>query len=76
DGASRGIADGDRILLSTPRASLKVRAHLTEVVPRGVVSFYHAWPDADANMLIAPDYLDPLSGYPGFKSLLCQVEKI
>jgi len=76
DGASRGIADGDGILLSTPRASLKVRAHLTEVVPRGVVSFYHAWPDADANMLIAPDYLDPLSGYPGFKSLLCQVEKI
>jgi len=76
DGAARGISDGDMISLSTPRASLKVRAHLTEVVPPGVVSFYHAWPEADANVLIAPDYLDPLSGYPGFKSQLCQVEKI
>ncbi|RJR47472.1 MAG: hypothetical protein C4576_09630 [Desulfobacteraceae bacterium] len=76
DGAERGISDGDMITLSTPRASLKVRAHLTEIVPPGVVNFYHAWPEADANVLIAPDYLDPLSGYPGFKSQLCQVEKI
>jgi anaerobic selenocysteine-containing dehydrogenase len=76
DAASRGISEGDWISLSTSRASLKVRAHLTEVVPPGVVSFYHAWPGADANLLIAPDYQDPISGYPGFKSLLCQVQKI
>jgi anaerobic selenocysteine-containing dehydrogenase len=75
DAAGRGIADGDRVSLSTQRGSLAVRAHLTEVVAPGVVNFYHAWPDADANMLIPPDYLDPLSGYPGFKSLLCEVSK-
>lgn len=75
DAASRGIGAGDRVTLSTPRGSLTVKANLTEVVAPGVVNFYHAWPEADANVLIEPDYLDPISGFPGFKSLLCEVKK-
>jgi len=27
-------------------------------------------------VLFEDDYLDPLSGYPGFKSALCKVEKV
>jgi anaerobic selenocysteine-containing dehydrogenase len=34
---------------------------------------YRMWPGADVNQLIDPDYLDPISGFPGFKSLLCEV---
>jgi anaerobic selenocysteine-containing dehydrogenase len=75
DASSRGISNGDRVSLSTPRGSLKVRANLTEVVPPGVANIYHAWPEADVNLLIEPDYLDPISGFPGFKSLLCEVRK-
>jgi hypothetical protein len=41
-----------------------------------VANIYHAWPDADVNQLIEADYLDPISGFPGFKSLLCEVTKI
>jgi anaerobic selenocysteine-containing dehydrogenase len=76
DAEARGIRAGDWVHLSTPRSFLKVRANLTEMVPPGVVSIYHAWPDADVNRLIEPDYLDPISGFPGFKSLLCEVKKI
>jgi hypothetical protein len=43
------------------------------MVAPGVVSMYHDDPDASVNLLIEPDYLDPISGYPGFKSLLCEV---
>jgi len=25
--------------------------------------------------VIDPDYRDPISGFPGFKSLLCEVQK-
>lgn len=75
DADKRAIQEGDWITLATKRHSLKVRAHVTEIVPPGVINFYHAWPEADANLLIDPDYLDPISGYPGFKSLLCQVKK-
>jgi hypothetical protein len=37
---------------------------------------YHGFPGADANDLIDPDYRDPISGYPGYKSLLCDVKKL
>ena len=46
------------------------------MVPPGVVNMYHGYPEASVNLLIEPDYLDPISGYPGFKSLLCEVKKV
>ncbi len=76
DALSRGVSNGDWVSLSTPRGSLQVRANLTEVVAPGVANIYHAWPEADVNQLIEPDYLDPISGFPGFKSLLCEITKI
>ncbi|HDQ93277.1 MAG TPA: hypothetical protein ENN89_04050 [Synergistetes bacterium] len=76
DAEVRGITPGDRVALSTRRGSIRVRANLTEIVAPGVVNMYHAYPEADVNQLIDPDYLDPISGYPGFKSLLCEVKKI
>jgi len=75
DARSRQISHNDWVQLETPRASIKVRANITEITPPGVVNMYHAFPGADVNLLIEPDYLDPISGYPGFKSLLCQINK-
>lgn len=71
----RGIASGDRVVLSTLRGSIKIKAEVTEKVPPGVVNIYHAYPEVEVNQLIEPDYLDPISGFPGFKSLLCEVKK-
>ncbi len=62
--------------LSTPNGHLDITAHLTGKVSPGVASMYHDYPGADINELIEADYQDPISGYPGFKSLLCEVEKI
>jgi len=75
DALEREITQGDWVTLSTPRASIRVRANLTNLVPPGVVNMYHGYPGADVNLLIDPDYRDPISGYPGFKSLLCEVKK-
>jgi anaerobic selenocysteine-containing dehydrogenase len=76
DARDRGVAQEDWVSLSTPRSSLRVRANLTEMVSPGVVNMYHDDPEASVNLLIEPDYLDPISGYPGFKSLLCEVKRI
>ncbi|MBW1799344.1 MAG: molybdopterin-dependent oxidoreductase [Deltaproteobacteria bacterium] len=76
DAATRGISTGDSVSLSTPRASIVVRTNITAIVPPGVVSIYHAWPEVDVNILMEPDYLDPISGFPGFKSLICEVKKM
>lgn len=75
DAKLRGIGAGDPVILATPRGEIRVRANLTEVVPPGVISMYHGCPDADVNELIDREYRDPISGYPGYKSLLCEVRK-
>jgi len=76
DARERGIAQEDWLSLSTPRNSIKVRANLTEMVPPGVVNMYHEYPEASVNLCVEPDYRDPISGFPGFKSLLCEVKKL
>jgi anaerobic selenocysteine-containing dehydrogenase len=75
DARQRGVNQGDWVLLSTQRGAVRVRANLTETVGPGVVNMYHGRPEADVNTLVDPDYRDPISGFPGFKSLLCEVQK-
>ncbi len=75
DAVERGISQGDWVTLSTPRNAIKVKANLTEIVPPGVINIFHGYREPEVNTLIDPDYLDPISGFPGFKSLLCEVRK-
>ncbi|MGD8228171.1 MAG: molybdopterin-dependent oxidoreductase [Desulfobacteraceae bacterium] len=76
DADERGISQGNWVTLSTPRNSIEVKANVTEVVPPGVINIFHGYKEPEVNTLVEPDYLDPVSGFPGFKSLLCQVKKI
>jgi len=76
DAKERGISQGDRVELATQRNAIQVKANITEVVPQGVISIFHGYREPEINMLIEPDYLDPVSGFPGFKSLVCQVTKL
>lgn len=76
DARRLGIGQGDEIELATPSGAIRVRANLTELGQPGVVHMYHGDPEADVNLLLDPDYLDPISGFPGFKALLCSVRKV
>jgi anaerobic selenocysteine-containing dehydrogenase len=76
DAARLGIKQDDAICLSTPKGAIFVKANLTQMVQPGVIHMYHGHSDADVNVLFEGDYLDPLSGYPGFKSALCNIEKV
>jgi len=70
-----GIESGDDIRISTPKGSIIVKAHLTNMVQPGVVHVSPAYIDIKVNSLIEADYFDPISGFPGYKALLCRVEK-
>lgn len=76
DAKARGINDGDRVRVSTPEGSIEVIAELTETSLPGVVHLFHGNRKADVNRLIPGGYCDPISGFPGFKSSLCRVEKV
>ncbi|MGB6066895.1 MAG: molybdopterin-dependent oxidoreductase [Desulfomonilaceae bacterium] len=76
DAARLGIKKDEAIRISTPKDSIVVKANLTQMVQPGVIHIYHGHEKADVNLLLEGDYLDPLSGFPGFKSALCKVEKV
>ena len=53
-----------------------MKANVTAKIMAGVVSLPHHWPgDANVNALVDDENLDPISGFPAFKSQLCQVKK-
>ena len=74
DAAAAGIADGEWMKIVTPYGEVTVRARTTLLVRKGDVHMYHDWPQANANDLLDGDYLDPISGFPGYRSSLCKIE--
>lgn len=74
DAKSRDIKSGDKIIISTPRGQVKMGAFITNKVLPGVVHAPHHWEgDANINLVVSDQNLDPISGFAGFKSQLCQV---
>jgi len=82
DAAARGIADGDAVEVITPRGRVRFRARVTEDIVAGVVEANmggggplgnEAWRAANVNELTDPANVDPISGFPVYKALLCDV---
>ena len=76
DARALSIHQDQEILLCTPWGEIQVKANITENVSPGVVHMYHGHRAADVNRLIPGDYLDPISGFPGFKASLCKLQKL
>ena len=73
---SLGIADGDVVVVESPKGSITLQAKITPDIPPQVLSLQHGWNEANANILTDGEQHDPISAYPGFKTTLCQVRKI
>ena len=72
---SLGVGDGDTVTVESVRGSIRVKARLTEDVHPEMVAMQHGWGEANANLLTDDKARDPVSGYPGFRSVLCRVTK-
>jgi anaerobic selenocysteine-containing dehydrogenase len=70
-----GIADGERVVVESPKGSITLRAKITPDIHPQVLSLQHGWDEANANVLTDNEAHDPISGYPAFKTILCQVRK-
>lgn len=84
DAKSRGISDGDEVEIISPRGRVKFRAHVTQDIVCGVVEANMggggligaaAWQRANVNELTDFENRDPISGFPVYKALLCEVVK-
>ncbi|MFH1848157.1 MAG: formate dehydrogenase subunit alpha [Candidatus Omnitrophota bacterium] len=74
DAASRGISDGDMVFIFSRRGKIKVKAKLTEVCQRGVVSMTFHFAETPTNV-ITNSALDPVAKIPETKVCAVQVEK-
>jgi len=70
-----GITDGDRVVVESPKGSIKLQAKITADIHPKVLSLQHGWSEANANILTDDEQLDPISSYPGFKTTPCRVRK-
>ena len=77
DAKKRKIKQSQKVLVTSPRGTVRVKVHITDTILPGVVHLPHHWPDeANANILCDDQHLDPISGFPAFKSQLCQVTPV
>lgn len=75
DAKRYGIEEGDKVTLISPAGEVEGHVGYQLSLMRGMVCMYHGNPAADANELVAIDYVDPISGFPAYKSYFCRVEK-
>jgi len=85
DARAREIANGDRVMLRSPRGSVKMRAIVTDGIVKGSIDANHAggnplgpeaWQECNINDLTDLDNFDPISGFPVYKALLCDVVRL
>jgi anaerobic selenocysteine-containing dehydrogenase len=84
DAKARGIENGDRVWVKSPRGRVGFWAKVTDDVMTGQVEVNvgggspihpEGWREANANYLTDYENRDPISGFPVFKALLCEVQK-
>jgi len=71
-----GIKDGDFVRVDSLRGSLQLKAKLTNDVHPSTVIMQHGWKEANANLLTDDEERDPISGFPGFRSVMCRLTKV
>ena len=75
DAAALNMADDEEVILVTPVGKMELTLKTTASTLKGTVNVYHGAGQKDINLVLDDTYLDPVSGFPGFKSYCCRLEK-
>ncbi|MBT3364005.1 MAG: IscS subfamily cysteine desulfurase [Chloroflexi bacterium] len=85
DARERGIENGDYVYIESKRGRVGMYAQVTDAIVKGAVEASgmgggalgsDAWRNANANRLTDLSRYDPISGFPVYKALLCEVVKV
>jgi cysteine desulfurase NifS len=85
DAEKRGIQSGDLVRVITPRGSIPFRARVTNDIAKGCIECMFgggtpvgpkAWQEWNVNELTDINNCDSISGFPVYKALLCEVQKV
>ena len=76
DGKRLGLKEGGDVELYSPYGSIRVKVKFTHKIKPGVIMMLHGYTEANVNLLIGRDHLDPYSGFPGFKGMRCNIRNV
>jgi cysteine desulfurase NifS len=85
DAEERGIHSGDMVRVTTARGSVPFRARVSTDITNGAIECMFgggtpvgpkAWQERNVNELTDLNNYDRISGFPVYKALLCEVEKV
>jgi len=85
DANFRNISNGDKVRVKTPRGEVQFTARVTDDIFSGIVEVNQGggspiqaqgWRESNVNFLTDDNNREQISGFPVFKALLCEVEKI
>lgn len=85
DAEERSIEHGDLVRVSSPRGSVLFRARVSDDIVAGAIECSmgggtavgpRAWREWNVNELTDHGNVDEISGFPVYKALLCQVERV
>ena len=75
DAENYSVKTGEMVTLETPVGQMDMEAVVNSSCLQGAVNVYHGAGNYDINLLIDDQYIDPISGFPGFKSYCCRIVK-
>jgi len=71
-----GIEDGEEVVVeSWRRKEIVLKAKITETIDSRVISIPHGWSESNVNLLTDDQTLDPVTGFPAYRSLLARLYK-
>ena len=73
---SAGVADGQRVAIVSPHGRVEMRLRVTVDVHQDAAVTPAGWETAKVNVLHHPKRLDPISGFPAFRSGVCRIEPL
>ncbi len=85
DADRRHILDGDRVRITSPRGEVEMKARVTADIVQGAIdasmggggpASVDPWKESNINECTDMGNFDPISGFPVYKALLCQIEKV
>jgi cysteine desulfurase NifS len=85
DAKERGIKDGQMVRIKTARGAITMRARVSDDMMQGAIDANHAcggavgptaWRTTNVNDLTDRSIYDPISGFPAYKCLLCDIEPV
>lgn len=75
DAMALQMEDGEEVILKTPVGSMELTFSVNSSTLKGTVNVYHGAGQKDINLILDDNYIDPVSGFPGYKSYCCKLEK-